>query len=294
MGYQDLFSCFSKNIAIDNPKLRKLLLLEYSYVDQEFIRNVLAQYPRLRDFHSNPPTLGPFTHLISWIATAFNATLVSIRDVREDCLKSVLKDTPKIRTTPGRFLINYYGHNEPSAAIQRYSNSFNMAYCSKIRTEVENMSPLKLFQKTGDVQVWFYLCASLILVTILIRIATRRPAPEVMMACLSALISFGFTGDSRVLRRSLLLTLWMSACLILVTYFSGEITSTVISPTKEYRMTKITQLAEKNYSMIASILFTSGSGPLVLKSVTQNFPQNASDVIRVLKRLTLSLITEVD
>lgn len=82
------------------------------------------------------------------------------------------------------------------------------------------------------------------------RVSVGKMSASIFMVTLSGIVSAGVAVKSKHLQRSRLLILWLYFCLIFATYFSGSLTSVVISPPKEYRMTKTSDLFQRNYSLV--------------------------------------------
>lgn len=240
----------------------------------------------LRDFNNNPPANGPRIHMLNLIASAVNATLVLTSSIQSKCLNTVLKNTPTFRLTFGSYL-HEYSEEKPSIFLTN-SAALNFVYCSKIRTETEKISPLQVFNLVADMYAWVCLIFSIILVSTLVRAFIGRSNVSAVMATLSVLLSFGINGESQALRHNWLLTLWMLMCLVLNTYYSGEITSTVIKPADEYRMTNLKQLADKNYLLFGSTNRDIHSNPSEFKNIVESISGNTSTWSKILASMKVA------
>lgn len=285
-GVHNLTTCtvFQNILSVSE----NILLLNYAHADQASVTKTLAQYPTLRDFHNEPPFIGPFLQMANFVAHAVNATLFSVRNLRDGCKVKALRSFPT-------FHIQYITEGKAlSDKISRGSYSFNFAYCDQIRKDIQNISPLEIFKETATPTVWTCLALSLLSISFFVKAATHKGSYfSTFVITLSALLCSGVSGLSKsVGRKSWLLTMWLCTSVIFATFYSGKITSTVISPAKEFRLTRITQLGNKNYSMLASTGRLSSSGPAILKSIIQGL--SPGEVVQALQIVMHAYSVEPD
>lgn len=254
-------SCFNfenlpSNYKLPNPN--KILLLHTGIVNQVIIQHALAKYKGLRDFHNSPSLFAPFVHYVNIVATALNASLLSSQEFNTDDCPNDTLSAPKVHLfvfgedLEAGFKRQSEIHGEATrpAVIQLNPYVFNFAYCSK-PSRNDDFSPLELFRTSADIPTWVCLVTSLVLVSLVIKLTTKGSESKfAYLATLSVLISVGLSAGSRVIQRSWLFMLWMFTSLLLVTFYSGELTSVVIRPAPEFRMTKFVHLSEHNYSMV--------------------------------------------
>lgn len=277
-----LSKCFDQARSnLISSSTRRFIFFEYFHLDQIYIDRILRNFSKLRDFHNDPPYLGPLVQLVQFVASAINATILSSRSVKKGCNPEVIWHIPKFYSAFGSQLIDaFVGLNKP-LLIQVDSNFFNFNFCQRQGKDASNnISPLEIFRSTAESKVWLCLGASLILTTYLVRLQVGKNNSSVLLATLSALLSVGVTGDSRLLRRSWLITLWAGVSLIFVTFYSGSLTSVVMSPTKENRMSKLIHLVQNNYSLLMFNPTTTS----ILKGLTRQntFQENAKIVKNLL------------
>lgn len=255
--FSHLQDCFNFTNLPTNYKLPfpdKILLLDNTNnnMDQAFIHMVLTDFPKLRDFHNGPPFQGPTAHFTNIMATSINASLVMSRHMRKDKCDNFTRTNFAMLHYPAfvdelSALLDKHADKPP--VVQQDPIAFSYSYCNIPVPKLDGISPSKLFSTTADLPVWICILFALILVSLLIRLKIGENQP-VLVATLSALISAGISGDTKPIQRSGLFTLWTVTCLLFVIYYSGGLTSVVISPTPEDRMTKIIELQENNYSIL--------------------------------------------
>lgn len=211
---------------------------------------VLKKYPGLREFHTKPPFYATHVHLSTLVAGAFNATLFSVVSLTPKCLES-LQNVPRFSLIfPLRMIKNFYSATSiiTPALVPMVHSAFNFAYCCVRKKQQENVSPLEIFKSTADCSVWLSLLFSWILTGILMKVGTGRDYMSVILTTLSAILCPGLSGEGS---RSKLFILWTFVCLLFVNYYSGSLTSVVISPAPDIRMTKVSELSENDYSIIS-------------------------------------------
>lgn len=228
-----------------------ILLLDFNFFTQRHLKIASENYPRLRDFYSSPPLTAPLIHHALFIAAAINATLVSTTNFKESTASiptlyyikygtELLDIYDKVKYENGKAVNLFF--------VSRFSLPWNYVFCDF--KHLESPSPLKVFESTADSFVWLCLGSSLITLTFVIRTSPKKLNFSVFMPALSSLLTPGVEITSTSLRHSYLFNLWMFTSFVFLTYFSGRLTSVVISPSREYRMTKIAHLRENNYSTV--------------------------------------------
>lgn len=233
-----------------------VLLLDHHYLPQELVLQTLKNYSRLRDFHKNPPLRGPLIHHAYFIASAMNATLIATRTLNGSRCPNEHSNMPT-------FYYQIYGveledayrrirkiEGTRSFETLRFPVPWNFVICHHPRQEQQNLSPMEIFKTRMDASTWSCLGISLLLISVLISLKTGSTGSPVIMTLLASLLNPGISAVSRILQRSWLFNLWLYSSLVFITYFSGSLTSTVISPSKEVRITNLVQLADNNYSAI--------------------------------------------
>lgn len=252
----ELEGCLGPSILRGIPSVDQIILAKFTFAGPSGWNNILRNYPKIRDFHHNPPYLAPLFHFNNFIAESINFTLLSEFDAKSNCSEGTLSTLPRIHSmVRAHQLRELYNESlsrikvKPSA-VQRYPQPFSFTYCDHPRREFDTLSPLIIFQNTADILIWFCMLASILLVGIFVKRLSGPTNSPTLLVALSSLVSGGVSISSKSLKRSWLLTTWMYACIILVTYFSGHLTSHVISPSPEFRFSNLNDLMANNYSLI--------------------------------------------
>lgn len=227
-------------------------LIDHPTISESMLTRVLQNYSKLRDFHNDPPTFPVPIHVCNLISTKLNASMVPLSNF-------------KINTTTINFIkifaFDYIEKVEQVFLDQSFKNltlpsvtqvdtfSYNYVYCSTIKkVEHETFSLITSLLRSADTATWISLVTSIILVTFLVqRVGKLSDGWYAWIATISVLISPGMSGKIRT--KSLLFLAWMSGCLVLVTFYSGDLTSLVVCPVPELRVTSFEQLLKNNFSL---------------------------------------------
>lgn len=243
----------------------KIVIKDFFIINQDFLSMAIKKYPRVRDFYNEPPYFGPTVHQSFIVSEKMNATLIMKANLKKHCRDSF--DNPLFPTISisnmGSSLIKKFERWPPGTlrsnpdrprVILPLTMALNFAYCNALREAVIGNSPFSIFHNTADYLVWISLTTSFFLVTVLVHTLTRFQGSlgDHFLVMLSALLCPGVSMVTQLLQYCWLFTVWTCICLIFVTYYSGSMTSVVISPTPEWRMTHIGEVVERNYSLINS------------------------------------------
>lgn len=235
--------------------LNKILLLDHAWINQERISLILQNYSHLRDLHNKHASMeiAPLVYLINMIAVAFNATLISSTGVPPNCTRNITTvaiqiPVRQIKLSSSQITSDKFLESRSPTVFPVTKSAFNFVYCSQPRKKGETLLPLELLKTTADYMVWACLAASSLLTSLLLKIGSRSDISEILLTTLSILLSPSVSGVSKTSR---LFVLWTFTCLLFVTYYSGELTSVVISPSPEARFTNIDQLYQNKYSILS-------------------------------------------
>lgn len=248
-----------------------ILMMDVFNVHQRYIWEVLQQYPRLRDLHNEPPFHAILIHMSAWIARGLNATLLSAANLTlcPEASNEIRKYPTLVGPIVSNFLFTVYKNQEKENLPKlkfglKYPMLLNFAYCyhiDKLVSSDNNFSLLGSLLGVAEMSFWLLLSVSIILVAVTANfevvvyqniVKLGRSKHTYFMATLSALLSNNSSG--RVDKKSLLCVMWMYVCVIFVTFYSGKMTSAVISPPRKVGMTRVEQLVENNYSLIFDLL----------------------------------------
>lgn len=241
----DKLPCVNITVLTDHLNFPKNpLIFDYLSIPQSYISLVLKKYTSMRTFHNNSPYFGPLLHIAHLIAVASNKTIFSLKGVNlcKPMLKFLNTAPMILPSTATKALENFSTLNQVSISMEN-SMFLNFVYCALRRKPIDGLNNMEFILATADLPVWISLVASIILVSLV----TRKEV--VGMATLSVLLSPGISGNLVKSKRYLFI-LWMLACIILSTVYSGIITMEMIKPTPDVRMTNLRQLLEKDFTAI--------------------------------------------
>lgn len=235
-----------------------LLILDKSNLNQSYVTTILTNYPHIRDMHGELPRSYNihFVHLANLIAAGINATLVSTQ--QENICKSSFGNFTIVKASlfgsTVYKLFNDARKGEPKPfPVQMDTTAYNYAYCNT-RLHVRS-SIFEIFLKFADYQVWGVLVLSATVITLLLELEFTREGNirrnhAAIVATLCALLWQNFTSRSKNIQYSWLFILWVYTCIIFDSYYLGEFTSEIISPSPEFRLTRMKQLLQENFSLI--------------------------------------------
>lgn len=302
----------------------KYFILELYTINQTYIDNVLQNFFKLRDFHNRPPTFAPHIIAAATIARNLNLTLLS----RLSAPQKIQQQSPSVyffvyvfdsQGRTAKSLWDRYRHhsNNDSTSIKRQiihempefiqikPSDFNFVYCDVPRQKLDSPFTLTAFTEPFHFTVWLYLLASIIATAILVNSELISARVQFHLTpVLSALITPGLVWSCSKIRRKLnysgLFLLWTVCCLILVNFYSGAVTSFLITPPEGDPMTKIKHLLERNYALIFDGLVRFG----LLKGTVQAYMslldrermRNVNENMQVLENLlkSSSVVEEED
>lgn len=130
--------------------------------------------------------------------------------------------------------------------VKKESYLYNFVYCSVRRTKFESTWNFRIFMDPFDVWTWLALSMLLLWVSTVVSISTRYGLFLTFLSCLASLLD----NEMRRFSGSKLYVLWLFATLLIVDFYSGAITSEVIAPPEEIRLTSLSDLEEQNFSLI--------------------------------------------
>lgn len=228
------------------PNEVRHLFLDFQWIDQRGINHILGNMSQLRymyrvdDVYSHVSAVAPLILIANHVAVSFNRTLLSVNNSPRICINessffSFDKTISKIANSGSRALLTPVGEE-----------AFNFGYCKLRKTQVD-VSPLEIFRSTADPLVWVCLALSFVFTCVLEKAASSRKLSSVLLSLASVLLS---PGPSCVSHSSKLFLVWMFFCLVFGTYYSGNLTSVVISPAPDERFTRIEQFGSDSYKFI--------------------------------------------
>lgn len=263
---------------------------------------------QLRDQSANLYLQLPPDFVINFIfakllANFFNLTLVTndnsmiVNNYATKCGSLILTDFPQIISHVDTFggleqAINVWncfynasvgkpGVTERPVFFKKESPHFNFAYCSVPRRKFESSWNFRIFTVPFDVWTWVVLTILLLLVSIIVSISARQDFITTFISSLAALLD----NEIRHFTNSKLYILWLFTTLLIVDFYSGEITSRVIAPPEEILLKSLSDLDKHNFKIIFPHEL-----PLIAISEsnkeTGHLSGNLKENSRILKRLT--------
>ncbi|CAL8087575.1 unnamed protein product [Orchesella dallaii] len=230
----------------------------------------------MRNYHDDPPIYGPF-HIISKLfSDVVNATLITRAQAEISNISSVsyplVNPAVQIYEMRGTPLIKFWNkYKNRSVHLTRLQTlGFNFAYCSTPSIIYEKAWNVSVLVNAFEFKVWAILLLAILCISL--RIATEIQNGVLIFQ----FKSYGFvsyTVSSAIIstlpypQKSGLLLLWMFMSLILVNYYTGSITSHLISPPEEDAMTEISQVVKNNYSIIFETIVQLG----IMKATVQSY-----------------------
>lgn len=227
------------------------------------VEEALANFGRVRDYFNSGSGVGPqsanmYLILSNLVASALNATLIgyghpSFMSAEHPTVVPGLKMLDIFGRKVIQYWNNYYNSTkfsvETPAFIRIPDVPLNFAFCAIRKRKLEKFWNLSIFTHSFDFRSWFGLILALILVSFLE--GSNFKVGKFYLKIfpnLAVLLTPGIAGKPR--KFSLLFVLWMLVCLVVVNYYSGDMTSVLISPAPEVTLSKVEDLTENNYSLI--------------------------------------------
>lgn len=255
-------SVFSHMMAAEE---RKFVLFDSYTGRQRDLEYALSNFGRIRDNYEDgvrnrnlASQLPPALYVIGEImASTVNATLIT-KDHPEYKMDKHPMILPILevfdigeRTVEHYWSIFWSNRTTTGAQMPEFLRistvSFNLAYCAIPKEERESIWNFSIFTKSFDIQTWLCLVISLILISILVNSSSSSP---IFFSSLSALLSPGISAQRSRWKYSQLFVLRMMSSLVVVNFYSGEMTSKVISPPPEEKLAGVEDLESHNYSLI--------------------------------------------
>lgn len=118
------------------------------------------------------------------------------------------------------------------------------------KKRLEKFWNFAIFTKSFDYPTWLALFIALVMMSGLEGFSIKLEKSSFhFLKCLSVLISGGTIGEAN---QKFLFILWMMTCLVISIYYSGDMTSVVISPASEETLRGVEDLEKNNFTLIFS------------------------------------------
>lgn len=236
------------------------LLYQHFYINHANIDFGLAKFSQFRHFHGNDSRVKLYSIMIllgSTLARSINATLIgrghpSYNPNRFPTFSPFLTQVSSV----GQSVENYWnyfknvlhGYVGMPLVFRNPYLDITFAYCADIKTRQESLWNFSMFTDALDQWTWLFLFTSVILISFLTQMSGFIKA---LFVTLEALITPGVSGNNQ----HNLLTLWMLNGLVLVTFYLGNMTSHIISPSQEDTIADITELRKTKLSSVPGRIY---------------------------------------
>lgn len=274
------------------------VLFDLYWSNQEDLEFALKNYGEFRNFFlynetwvyawTIPYILGHLT------AQSVNATLIAAghpeysNDGVHPKMLSGLGVFDKEDRTVSYFWTKYSGAGKELPTFVRAENlNFNLAYCAPPKTREDSVSDLTIFTDSfRDFWTWLCICISICFVGILSFSSFRKISFKGLLPIVSVLLSPGSSGvpaEESTRGRSKLFILWMFVSIIVTNFYSGHMTSLVISPSPEETVENLSDLEKNNYTLV----YVNEAILTIVNSTAQGNSGNIYDPpsIKILQRL---------
>lgn len=254
-----------ENGAASQPNF---VLYDFYNTQQFQVEFILHNFKTLRDYYDDGNGHNPVNPAIIFIvlgslaASAINATLIAkghpeYRKGAYPTFVAALKPFDNGGRTVEEYWHSYYPpkirSSENSPEMPNFFPSLllqvNYAYCSVTKKRTEKFWNISIFARSFDVLIWLALLTALAMVSFLEDSSIKLQKYSFhFLKTLAVLISPGTVGSER--KTSGLFFLWMMTSLVVVIYYTGDMTSKVISPAPEEILSGVSDLEKRNYSLI--------------------------------------------
>lgn len=248
--------------------MEKYLLLDFFEINQTYLEFSIQNYGILRNYYCiHDEACVGITRVVHCVvanilAEAVNFTLIASGHPRyEDnelrpkiypALQKLDEESRSIEKVWNNFFSNTSRAREtPEFVVVPYLD-FNFIYCANVRRKHDSIWEFSLFTDPFDCWIWIGLLLTLGLVSLLAFSgfsSQKKGSASHILTSLEPLLSPGVGGHPG---NSLLFILWMLVSMVVVTCYSGNLTSEVISPLPESTLETLSDLKKENYSFIFS------------------------------------------
>lgn len=250
------------------------VLFDYYNMAQSGVSATIKKYPRMRDIHGpDAEFFIPNVVVANTIAKAVNATLLSNYQIFDP---DILKESPSI--SPALQIFDVYNrtvqyiwaryrnkvvslpskvHTMPNF-VQIRPLHFQFAYCDDVRKKTDSIWNFSVFTNCFDSLTWLaigcvFICVSFVQFASVRVVLKNMPikVENILFTTLSPVISPSVVGNAYISECPGTFTLWLFVCVVLLNYYTGLLTSLIISPPPPDTMSEIEDLQLRNYSLIS-------------------------------------------
>lgn len=269
-------------------------LVDFHGSSQVDLERVLPHFTQLRNCYSSSTNILKWANVLRYvlsdvIAQAVNRTIIARGhpEYHADTDTENGKKWPRLfpnlslfddkNQTANGIWKSYYNKVNISSKvtpeiIRVGGQPWNFAYCSVPKRQADATFYLHLFTDSYDVWTWLSLALSFIFVSIF-----SFPVPS-FFSSLAVLISPGASGVRKKWGKSKLFIVWMLACQILCTTYTGLMSGHIVSPSSEGTLSDLSALDRHNYSII-------GEGSPGWISILSSAPYSLRGKISILQNI---------
>lgn len=242
----------------------KFLVVRVYNHSQYWLEDTLLHYSKFRDpYNTSTPCFFAIAYILgSIVAKHLNLTLIAegnpILISQGNLLHPRMLRDVQVFGYTGRQQLNkvwerfyrnvsYKTHSkEMPEFVLTDPRFFNFALCSVLKRKSDSNWKFSIFTDPFDIWTWLVLSVFLLLVTVLVSQSKRRRIFHTFLSVLAALLD----NEMSHITKSKLYVLWLFTTLLIFDFYSGAITSQIISPPQPAVMTHLDQLVKNNYSII--------------------------------------------
>lgn len=245
------------------------LLFDQAGTRHATVEKVLRYYGKLRDFNGSVPAWGVQVVIANLVASAVNITLIGkdhpnfvaggpaginwvnasdprvlpetrVFDSEERTLEFVWNKMYELRSQNG---------NAPLPTVElKDSLAYNFAYCLVPKMKWDSTWDFSYL--TDPFGYWTWLVLFLVLGAVAIVAFWKAESGDYETGCFATFAVLLQTGSGNHGKDSKLFILWMSSTLVLSTFYTGEMTSDVITPPSEETLNTVGDLERNNFTLI--------------------------------------------
>lgn len=242
---------------------QNFVILDYVGIQQSELIQTLEHYKEMRDISNAAPPTSPMLILLNLLASSVNATLLmrngSTGIHHYSRYPQVLPDLPLFDSdnrTVGSFWENWKSKSDAPSEIPVFVRvqplDYSFGLCDIPRSVSDVTWSVLLFTSPFRSITWIILAFTVLSISFAGYSDVGQSKITIMIDIVGTLSAFMSTRPlfPKTKQYPKLFLLWTFACIIISTFYSGEMTSQVIKPPQDDTITKLEQLEKQNYTMI--------------------------------------------
>lgn len=250
------------------------------------MEELVVQFTQMRDVHHDPATFAALYVFLNTLAQTVNKTIIAANN------PAVLNSSNSNDYL--RIFLYVSGFGEEKRTIMDISKHFrnpvfsiiptekySFVYCEIPRRKFNSVWSFSVFTNSMNSWTWLILCVDAVAVGLLAFSKVDKFSPAILPT-FSLLLSIATISSRMKREKSYLFVLWMFVCAILVNFYTGGVTSTVIKPVGDDSLTRMEHLAERNFTLVYPV-------NVILSAIKDIAGLNSSSA-RALKKLSAGAI----